>query len=359
MARKLGILSAASLAASLFVASAASSAVPSVLTQQGRLFTSTGSPATGTVSIQFSVYGAATGGTALWTETQNVTLDDGYFSARLGEATAIPASVFDGSTRYLAVKVGTDAEMTPRQALVSVPYALMANNAVGDITPTSVSVNGTTVINASGQWVGPGGVGATGPTGPQGPQGPAGPTGPQGAQGAQGAAGAVGPTGPQGAPGATGPQGIQGLVGPAGPTGPTGPTGPSGVVSSAFSTGPGNTPSGTLQFLGPTVNVTLTATQRALVDSMKAFGTSNASAGQLRLWMCYRLSSSAGTPTQVGGGTYNLQTTSGTRVPMGLSAVVGPLTGTYTVGLCGLTADSNANWNSNEWGYTTALVYNQ
>ena len=249
MARRLGILGIS--AAALITASAASAAVPSTLTQQGRLFDSSGAPVAGSVSIVFTIYDSASGGTALWTETQTVTLDEGYFSARLGESTPIPSGVFDGSTRYLGVTVGTDPEMTPRQTIVSVPYALMANNAVGDITPTSISVNGTTVIDSSGQWVGPstGLVGPTGPTGPTGPAGadgatgptgPQGDPGPQGAQGIQGAqgpvgpAGPAGPTGPTGATGPTGPAGLPGPTGVAGPTGPTGPTGPAGPAPGTY-----------------------------------------------------------------------------------------------------------------------------
>jgi len=230
MTNRLGILSAAAAAATLFAASGASSAVPGTFSAQGRLLTSAGMPATGSVSIVFTVYDAATAGTSLWTETQSVTLDSGYFSARLGEVTAIPISVFDGSTRYLGVTVGTDPEMTPRQALVSVPYALMANNVVGDITPTSISVNGTKVINSSGQWVGPT-AGLVGPTGPAGAQGPAGPTGPAGALGPTGPMGAQGPQGIQGAVGAAGPAGPQGAQGIQGPQGVQGPTGPTGIIN--------------------------------------------------------------------------------------------------------------------------------
>src|ERR1019366_1064676 len=95
--------------------------------------------------------------------------------------------------------VNGDPEMTPLQPIVSVPYALVSNNAVGDITPNSVTTNGVTigttqVINNMGAWVGP----SSGPSGPQGPPGPAGPTGPQGPQGATGPQGQTGGQGPIG-----------------------------------------------------------------------------------------------------------------------------------------------------------------
>jgi hypothetical protein len=196
--------------------SPATAAVPGVLTQQGRLLDANGVPVKGQLQFVFTVYSAPTGGTQLWTETQSVTLDDGYFSARLGEMNVVPASVFSGPVRYLGVKVGGDPEMAPRQPIASVPYALVANNAVGDITPSSVAVNGVQVIDATGKWVGPS-------AGLQGPTGPAGPTGPQGATGPAGTQGPAGPAGPAGSQGPAGPQGPAGAQGPIGPTGPLPP----------------------------------------------------------------------------------------------------------------------------------------
>ncbi|MFO7622639.1 MAG: hypothetical protein R6W81_15465, partial [Bacteroidales bacterium] len=134
---------------------AASAQVPELLTQQGRLFDAGGEPVSGTVTLLFAIYSSPTGGTALWSEEQEVSLDEGFFSAQIGDVVPLPAGLFDGSVRYLGVTVGDDPEMTPRQPLVSVPYALTANNATGDITPTSITVNGVPVIDEDGNWVGP------------------------------------------------------------------------------------------------------------------------------------------------------------------------------------------------------------
>jgi hypothetical protein len=183
MIRRIGIVGALVV---LVAGSAARADVPLLLSQQGRLLNASDEPVTGTVSIVFSLYTAATGGTATWTETHNVTLDSGYFVATLGDTTALTKALFNGNPLYLGIKVGTDAEMVPREELVTVPYAVVASDVIGDIHPTSVSVGGSPVINSSGQWVGSA-TGLTGPTGPVGPTGPAGPTG------AAGAAGAVGP----------------------------------------------------------------------------------------------------------------------------------------------------------------------
>lgn len=341
MARKFGILSTAAAAGTLLVAATASSAVPSVLTEQGRLLDSTGNPATGSVSITFTVYDAATGGASLWTETQNVTLDSGYFSARLGETTAIGATVFNGSTRYLGVKVGSDPEMTPRQTLVSVPYALMANNAVGDITPTSITVNGTQIVNSSGNWVGP-------TTGMQGATGPTGPTGPAGAQGP---AGPTGPTGPAGAQGAQGAQGIQGVAGP------TGPTGPTGIVATGTFSGFAGTPSSPsgYVFVGNTATVALATGQRMTAAATAGLATTTGTA-TANIGVCYRLGA-AGTITNFVGFNYIISQIGTVRVPSAATGTVSGLAaGSYTVGFCvGSTSGSAINNNDyvNGWVQVT------
>src|SRR5450631_2625311 len=122
-------------------------AVPATLTQQGRILdATTGDPVSSKLKIVFNVYADAKGGTALWTEEQNITLDDGYFSAQLGSVTAIPDTLFDGSVRYLGVTVGADAEMAPREAITSVPYALKAASAAVADVATSAAFTSLTGI---------------------------------------------------------------------------------------------------------------------------------------------------------------------------------------------------------------------
>jgi Phage Tail Collar Domain len=124
--------------------SALAAAVPATVGYQGRLYDQNGNPISGTLSVVFSLYPAASAGTAVWTETQSVTFADGYFTAQLGSVTAFPASTFNGSVLYLGVKVGTDAEMTPRASVASVPYALAAppDARFGANTGTAVAGSG-------------------------------------------------------------------------------------------------------------------------------------------------------------------------------------------------------------------------
>jgi hypothetical protein len=145
-------LSAASLVSGSAFAVAAPT-VPATLTQQGRILDATGAPVSSKVKIVFSVYADAKGGTALWTEEQNITLDDGYFSAQLGSVTAIPAGVFDGSVRYIGVTVGADAEMAPREAVTSVPYAMKADIADVASSAAFTSLTGIPAPCAAGNYL--------------------------------------------------------------------------------------------------------------------------------------------------------------------------------------------------------------
>ncbi|MCI0515357.1 hypothetical protein L0128_19255, partial [candidate division KSB1 bacterium] len=112
----------------ILVAGRGNAQVPQLINYQGMLTDNTGTNVNGVQAIQFLIYDAENGGTALWSETQNVIVTNGLFNVLLGTVTLIPHNVFDGGNRYFTLKVGTDAEMTPRKRLVSVGYAFHAHN---------------------------------------------------------------------------------------------------------------------------------------------------------------------------------------------------------------------------------------
>jgi hypothetical protein len=299
--------------------------VPFALTEQGRLLDRNDQPVSGKISVKFSIHDSITGGAAIWSETQDITLDEGYFSARLGEVTAIPKNVFNGQTRYLSIKVGTDDEMTPRQAIVSVPYALVADNATGDISPTSITVNGTQLVDGTGHWVGPN----SGLVGPAGPTGSTGPTGPTGTQGIPG------PTG------STGPQGTKGATGATGTTGSTGPTGPSGIVATAsFSGFIGDVNSGASDyvFIASTASVTTTASQRITGVAQATLGTNSAATrAEFDYGLCYRAVGSSAAPKNFSGTSHYTTgeaLASSGRSSWTASATIQPGAGTWDVGFC-------------------------
>jgi hypothetical protein len=128
-------------------------------------------------------------------------------------------------------------------------------------------------------------------------------------------------------------------------------------VSVVSTSGYGADPTAATTFIGPTVQVTVAAGQSVYVNATKALGTTTAGgSGQLYLWVCYQTGAAA--IQQVGGGILGLQTSANNRNIYAINFDIPMLpAGTYTVGMCGY-ATTPANWNSNEYGYLTALVHN-
>jgi hypothetical protein len=105
-------------------------AVNPLISYQGRLTqTASGADVNGTVTLVFRLYTIAEGGTPLWTEIKDVTIQEGLFTTQLGDTTALPSAIFNGQELWLGIKVGTDPETSPRQQLNAVAYALYSNNA--------------------------------------------------------------------------------------------------------------------------------------------------------------------------------------------------------------------------------------
>jgi hypothetical protein len=219
---------------SLGMPSISHTAIPQNIGYQGFLRDATGTPINATVNITFSLYTTASGVTPDWSETQSVVVSQGSFSVQLG--VSIPLSGVNFSNPlFLGIQVGTDPEMTPRQALGSVPYAFRARSAetADGVAPGSIkavdigqlcSDSEVLLFRAASGW----GCG-TSPVGPLGPAGPAGPIGSIGFTGFPGIPGPLGPIGLQGQRGARGPTGLQGLLGPQGSVGSTGPQGLTGT----------------------------------------------------------------------------------------------------------------------------------
>ncbi len=191
------------------------------------------------VGVRVSILQGSSSGTAVYVETHTATTNaNGLATFQIGSGTVVSGtfSSIDWSTGTYFIKTETDAtggtnyDIVGTSELLSVPYALYAENA-----------------GVAGPQGPAGPAGATGPQGPQGPAGADGATGPQGPAGADGATGpqgpagadgATGPQGPAGADGATGPQGPQGPAGADGATGPQGPAGPAGADGATGPQGP-------------------------------------------------------------------------------------------------------------------------
>jgi hypothetical protein len=145
--------------------SATSRAVPQIIQFSGTLGSSSAPAPSGTVSITFTLYENEQGGTALWSETDNVQVDaQGHYTALLGSASpeGLPMNLFATvQANWLAVQPlleGFGEE--PRVLLVSAPYALKAGDAetIGGLPPSAFlrAASGTTSA-ASGSSSSPSG----------------------------------------------------------------------------------------------------------------------------------------------------------------------------------------------------------
>ena len=108
-------------------------AAPAALSYQGFLTDSVGNPVTGTWTVTFGLYAQPAGGEALFQESLDVTTDKGLFSVYLGTPdNPLPVASFEAGQLFLALTVETDdgpVALTPRQQVVSDPYALYAQDA--------------------------------------------------------------------------------------------------------------------------------------------------------------------------------------------------------------------------------------
>ena len=110
--------------------------VPALIHYQGRVLDD-GCPLNGSNSLVLRLYNSSSAGSLLYADSNNVVLADGVYSTMLGDDT-IFGSLTDAMTNtavYLEVDIN-GAILSPRERLVSVPYALMAGSALpGSITP--------------------------------------------------------------------------------------------------------------------------------------------------------------------------------------------------------------------------------
>ena len=98
--------------------------VPKTLNYQGYLTNPSGAAINNpALSLTFRLYTVALAGTALYSETQSVSVSNGIFNALIGSSTVLNLS-FD-QLYYVGITIaGEPNEMAPRQPLAAGPYAL-------------------------------------------------------------------------------------------------------------------------------------------------------------------------------------------------------------------------------------------
>jgi hypothetical protein len=107
--------------------------------------------------------------------------------------------------------------------------------------------------------------------------------------------------------------------------------------------------------VGPTVAVTVANAQRIHISAHKYMGSGGGASG-LDTTICHQ-PALGGAVTILNLGMWGGSVPANTRIPWGATAVISGLAaGSYNVGLCARSGVP-ANWNSNEWGFTSALVF--
>ena len=130
--RKLHALIAIVLLATVSAAQAQN--VPALINYQGQLVDGTGTPLpNGNYALTFRVYSADPGGNLLWGPQvlPSVALVGGRFNVVLGPTDAggqAVSTAFSNAVTYLEIQVGANTPISPRQQVLSAPYALQAEN---------------------------------------------------------------------------------------------------------------------------------------------------------------------------------------------------------------------------------------
>jgi len=115
----------------LMLSPPAFSAAPDEVPLQGVLTDQNGAPLDGNLDVLFSIYAVQTGGSALWSETQTVAVQNGLFTVYLGRVDTLDLATFrDNGELWLGIQVGADPEMS-RIQLGSTPFAAYAEYAGG------------------------------------------------------------------------------------------------------------------------------------------------------------------------------------------------------------------------------------
>lgn len=125
----LKLQSVAATLVALFLCLNAYAVLPPTLNYQGHLTDSSGIPIDGPMNMTFAIYDIETGGTALWSDTRSVTIDQGVFSVELGGGlNPFPLGLYENPL-WMGLTVDTDAEMSPRRSISSTAFSFKAEDA--------------------------------------------------------------------------------------------------------------------------------------------------------------------------------------------------------------------------------------
>ena len=123
----------------------ASASIPQLIAFQGKLTDKNGALINGNTLITFNIYTTQTGGSSIYTESDNINVSNGLVSWLIGSNT--PLTLPFDQQYYLGVTVDGDIEMTPRLALSDAPYAFNSINANNSAFLGGVAASGYMLTN--------------------------------------------------------------------------------------------------------------------------------------------------------------------------------------------------------------------
>jgi hypothetical protein len=138
--------------------------LPVLINFQGRLTDRDKNALTGAHTVKFDLYQTAGDTNSLWTKTIDVVAsDNGVFNALLGPLVTLlqgtltidPATINWKENYWMGISVDGAEELSPRQPLVYVPYAITAYQSIfaDQLSPGNKVINGVTFVR--GLWVAP------------------------------------------------------------------------------------------------------------------------------------------------------------------------------------------------------------
>lgn len=125
-----------------------SASVPPLINYQGMLTDAQGQPvASGIKKLTFNIYDAVTGDGLIWGPQvfDSVPVINGMFNVILGTTDTGGRSILDvfgGDARFLGITIDSSSEITPRQQILSAPYAMHAEE----------SADSTLLNGQTSQW---------------------------------------------------------------------------------------------------------------------------------------------------------------------------------------------------------------
>jgi hypothetical protein len=122
---------------------------------QGRLTNPSGNPLSGLYDFTYSIYDSLSGGSLLCQGTSlDVSVVGGLFSDSISNC---PSGIFDGQQLWLGIAVYPDPDMTPRQPIYPVPYAMSLKpgavvSSIGGSAPSLTLKSNVSGAGGSALW---------------------------------------------------------------------------------------------------------------------------------------------------------------------------------------------------------------